>query len=184
MTLDLRPLAGPLAALLLPLLAGCSSDATDSTADLGDACGDIDGPGTDTGDVPNVAGSWTSQFATNYYDDDCTAANLSATSETWIGAFTVSGAVPDAVYVYWGPRDNPTSERFWGAMDPRGGLSFSGLRDHPAGTLHTQFGGLVYDDPVAGRTVIRGSAFLGLDADGDGLIDCSARGSWNAFKSG
>jgi hypothetical protein len=168
-------------AALLALLA--CSDATD-TALTGEACGDIDGSGTDTGDVPDVGGSWTSTFASNYYDDDCTAANLSATSETWIGAFTVGGAAPAGLYLYWGPRDNPTSERFDGAMDPLGGLTFSGVRSHPAGTLHTQFGGLLYEDALSGRVTIRGSATLGLDADGDGAIDCTARGSWTAFQSG
>lgn len=168
---------------LFSLLLACSSDdALDTGVDP--ACGDVDGAGSDTGDIPTVTGSWTSQFATDFYDDDCTAANLSATSETWIGAFTVSGSAPGNLYVYWGPRDNPTSERFWGAMDPRGGITFSGTREHPAGTLYTQFGGLVYDDALQGRVTIRGSAMLGLDADGDGQIDCAARGSWTAFRSG
>lgn len=173
-----------LVAVLSLLLGACAgSDSVDSGADAA-TCGDLDGPaGADTGNVPAVNGSWTSTFAQNYYDDDCTAANLSATSEAWIGAFEVLGT-PDALYVYFGSADRPTTERLWGAMDPYGGITFTGQKDHPAGTLHVQFGGLVYDDPNRGRPTIRGSAFLGLDADDDGDIDCSARGSWTAFKSG
>ena len=172
-----------LVAVLSVFLAACAGgDSVDSGASA--ACGDPDGPGgADTGNVPDVNGAWTSTFAQNYSDDDCTAANLSATSEAWIGAFEVLGT-PDALYVYFGSADRPSSDRLWGAMDLYGGLSFTGRKDHPAGTLHVQFGGLVYDDPNRGRPTIRGSAFLGLDADDDGDIDCSARGSWTAFKSG
>lgn len=168
--------------ILLSLLLACSESSSDTAA--ASACGDADGPGTDTGNLPDVLGSWTSQFATDFYDDDCTAASLSATSETWIGALTLTGSAPQALRLAWGPLDNPNGEPFYGVMDPRGGVSFSGTREHPAGTLHAQFGGLVYDDPVRGRVTIRGSAMLGLDADGDGGIDCAARGSWVAFKSG
>ena len=172
-----------LVGVLSLFLAACGGDSLDSGASA-ETCGDVDGPsGADTGNVPDVNGAWTSTFAQNYYDDDCTAANLSATSEAWIGALEVLGT-PESLYVYFGSADRPTTDRFWGALDPYGGITFTGRKDHPAGALHVQFGGLVYDDPNRGRPTIRGSAFLGLDADQDGDIDCGARGSWTAFKSG
>ena len=165
---------------LLSLLLACAGGADDTGSAADDACGDIDGAGTDTGNVPNVLGNWTSTFGQNFYDDDCSATSLSASSETWIGSFTVDGRAPDALYLEFGD----DGERFWGAMDSQGGITFAGAHAHEAGTLHVQFGGLVYEDATLGRDIVDGAAFLGLDADGDGTIDCRAKGSWKAIKSG
>ena len=165
---------------LFALLLACSGPAADDTAGAASACGDPDGFGTDTGDIPNVLGGWTSTFAQNFYDDDCTAENLDADSEDWIGAFSVDGRAPDALYLEF----NSAEGRFWGAMDQNGGISFTGTHENPAGMLSVQFGGLVYNDQYQERDVIDGAAFLGLDTDSNGTIDCRAKGSWKAFKSG
>jgi hypothetical protein len=164
--------------VLLGLLA-CAGPSGDSAAPSAE-CGDIDGAGTDTGDVPNVLGNWTSSFAQNFYDDDCSTGNLDETSESWIGSFELDGRAPDALYLTFGRTD----ERYWGAMDKNGGISLSGQHVHSEGTLYAQFGGLVYHDQYQDRDTIDGSAFLGLDTDGDGNIDCRAKGSWKAYKSG
>lgn len=172
--------------LLLALLA-CDFGGEDTAAVGGTdpACGDVDGPGGDTGDVPSVIGTWTSTFGNGWYEDNCSADNFDATSESWIGAFWVEGAAPTNLYVYFGPEGDPRTERFWGAVDPQGGFTFSGTQEHSAGTIHASFFGKVWADPNnQGRVTISGAAFLGLDVDDDDVVDCYARGAWQAYQSG
>jgi hypothetical protein len=63
-------------------------------------------------------------------------------------------------------------------------VTFSGTHVLSQGTVYAQFGGFAYHDPLRDKDTIVGSAYLGLDTDGDKVIDCYARGSWTAFKSG
>lgn len=170
-------LAVPFAAML----GGCGGTPDDSGAVAGDECGDVDGDGTDTGNVPDLAGSWSTSFAQDFYDDSCSASDLSQTSETWIAAMQVQGSVPSLAMQFG--VSGSSDERFYGMVDRNGGVTFAGTHAHPSGTLYTQFGGLVYHDQYLDHDVIDGSAFLGLDADGDGVIDCAAKGSWRAIKS-
>lgn len=164
---------------ILLLLVSCTAGDGDTAATAA-TCGDPDGFGTDTGDLPNMLGNWTSTFASGYYDDDCATDNLSDDSEDWISSFEIDGRAPDALYLTF--QDSP--ERFWGAMDQNGGITFTAAHAHTAGTLYVQFGGLVYHDKGLDRDTINGFAFLGLDTDADGTIDCHAKGDWKALKSG
>ncbi len=166
--------------MTLLLLLACTSPTVDSGETASAECGDPDGSGTDTGDLPNVLGGWTSTFGQEWYDDDCATDNLDAESEDWIGAFTMDGRAPDALYLEF----MNTDERYWGAMDRNGGVSFSGRHTHSAGELQVQLGGLVYHDQGLDRDVIEGFAFLGLDTNGDQVIDCRGKGTWKALKSG
>lgn len=166
---------------ILALLGACVGPAGDETgAAASSECGDPDGFGTDTGDIPNVLGNWTSQFGVNFHDDDCSASNFDENSETWIAALEIGGRAPDALSVSF----DLSEERYWGAMDENGGITFAGQHVHTEGTIYAQFGGLVYHDKYQDRDVIDGAGFLGLDTDADGTIDCSAKGSWKAYKSG
>lgn len=160
-------------------LLGCAGGAGDSA--LASACGDVDGDGTDTGNVPDLAGSWSTTFAQENYSTTCAAENFSQSSETWIGAMQVSGSVP-SLSMYFGTERG--DEFFYGMVDRNGGVTFAGTHEHSAGMIYAQFGGLAHRDQYLDRDVIDGSAFLGLDVDADGQIDCSARGSWVARKSG
>lgn len=169
--------------LLFSLLMSCGGK-DDSATSTTSTCGDPDGSGTDTGNIPDLSGDWTSSFALEYYTDTCTAENFNQTSETWIGSLTVGGSAPDDLYIYFDSTVTSDTEYFFGAVDRHGGVSFSGPHAHAAGTVYAQFGGLVYHDQYLDRDVIEGSAFLGLDVDDDGLIDCYAKGSWTARKSG
>ncbi len=161
-------------------LQACAGGAGESGVVVDD-CGDVDGDGTDTGDVPDLAGSWTTSFAQDFYDDTCSADNLDQTSESWISAMQVQGSVP-SLAMYFGTERG--DEQFYGMVDRNGGVTFAGEHAHPSGTMHAQFGGLAHHDQYLDRDVIDGSAFLGLDTDGDGAIDCYAKGSWKAIKSG
>ncbi len=160
------------------LLGGCAAGNDESGAGL-DGCGDVDGAGTDTGNVPDMAGSWSTQF---YYDENNDSCNgISSDTETWIGAMQVQGSVP-SLSMYFGTERG--DETFYGMVDRNGGVTFSGTHAHPAGTEHAQFGGLAYHDQYLDVDVIDGSLFIGLDGDGDGAIDCTVKGAWIARKSG
>lgn len=167
---------------LLVLLA-CGTP-EDSGAVVAQECGDIDGEGGDSGDVPSAIGTWTtsSRFG-SWWEDSCSAEDFDQSSETWIGAFYVEGEAPVNLYVYFGPRGEPRTDRFWGAVDDYGGISFSGLVDHSAGTLHANFSGKLFTK-TSGDVTIVGAGFLGLDVDADDVIDCWGQGNWQALKSG
>jgi len=173
--------------LALLFLLACDEEAGES-GEVPVECGDPDGSGTDTGNIPNVAGSWTSSFAAAYWDDNCTAADFDESSEQWIGSFKIEGAYPN----YRAAFNNLPDNAFEVAVDARGGLTMTGEVVHEAGTLYANFAGLVYTD-ISDRDGIDGSAFLGLDVPvvgdvdgvvGDQTIDCYARASWSANKSG
>ncbi len=165
---------------LLLLATGCGSGPDDSTDTS--ACGDLDGTGSDTGNLPGVLGRWTVSFGTNNYTDGCGVADFDNTSEDWLlGAMEVRGRVPDALYAVFDDEE----ERFYGLQAANGGIVFSGTHeDDRHGTMWTSMGGLVYLDTYRDRTVIEGFGFIGLDTLGDGEIDCYARGDFEAFKSG
>lgn len=176
----LRTLArssGPLLAAAL-LLSGCGGGHDESGGST-DGCGDVDGSGTDTGNIPDLAGSWSTQFYYDENNDSCSG--ISADTETWIGAMQVQGSVP-SLAMYFGTERG--DEVFYGMVDHNGGVTFSGTHAHPAGTEHAQFGGLAYHDQYLDKDVIDGSVFIGLDGDGDGTIDCTVKGAWVARKSG
>ncbi len=167
--------------LLFLLGAACAGSKDDSTTSAAD-CGDLDGPGTDTGNIPNISGFWTSSFASEFYEDGtCAVENLTRDSESWIGSFEVVGSPTSSFYLVYADRPD---EKYWGAMDVNGGISFTGTHDHSAGALYASFGGLTFHDKYQDRDTILGSATFGLDTDADTLIDCTVKGSWNAYKSG
>jgi hypothetical protein len=164
---------------LLTLFFGCAGAELDSGT-VPAECGDPDGAdGTDTGNIPTVSGSWTSSFAAAYWDDNCTASGFDQTTETWIGAFKIEGAYPS----FRGSFNSQEDVRFEVAVDARGGLTMTGEVEREPGTVYANFAGLVYSG-TSGRDGIDGSAFLGLDVDDDQQIDCYARASWSANKSG
>lgn len=168
---------------LLPLLALVSCETPDSSSGApAAACGDPDGSGGDTGDLPSFTGTWNTALANEYWDDNCTAADFDQNSEQyWTTSMEVSGSAPDGLKSEMG--GNP-DELFLGKVDRYGGFTMSGRHDHGAGDLYAQFGGLTYRDESLGFDAIRGSAFFGLDVEPpDGSIDCYARASWHAYKS-
>lgn len=168
--------------LLLSVLAGCAGGKDDSATATNDACGDVDGPGTDTGNIPNVLGFWSSSYASEFFDDGtCAVENLTRDSETWIGSFELVGSPSSAFYISFSDRPD---EKYWGALDPQGGISFTGQHDHSAGTMYVSFSGLLFHDQYQDRDNILGIAVFGLDTNDDQVIDCTVKGSWNAYKSG
>ena len=168
--------------LLLFLGAACAGPKDDSTTAATDACGDVDGPGTDTGNIPNLLGFWSSSYGAEFYDDGtCAVENLTRDSESWIGSFEVVGSPSSSFYLTFSDRPD---EKYWGALDPNGGVTFTGSHDHSAGTLYASFGGLAFHDQYQDRDNIVGSSVFGMDTNQDAIIDCTVKGSWNAYKSG
>ena len=162
---------------LLSLLA-CGTDGESGGTD-GVDCSDPDGSGGDTGNIPAIAGDWTSSWAAAFWDDNCSVADFDQASEDWIGAFTVEGAFNSfSASFHQSPDDT-----FAAAMDRRGGFTMSGEHEHDAGLIYANFSGLVHADS-SGRTKIDGSGYLGIDTNDDQVADCFARASWTANKSG
>ena len=60
-----------------------------------------------------------------------------------------------------------------------GGVTFAGRTTVRALDVYVSFGGLSFVNND-GRSEIDGFAFMGLDEDGDGTIDCGMRGDFNA----
>ena len=158
----------------------CNGGTTDDTA-LEALCGDIDGSGSDTGDIPNVLGLWSAQFALNIFDENCNG--IGKETVTYLtGPIDISGYVPDGLRLDF---NSDSNRRLRGALSTTGGITFAGQIEQANGTFHIAVGGLVYDDnSMGGRSVLNGAAYVGVDTDQDGQIDCDMRGDWIAFKSG
>lgn len=167
-------------ALLFALACAPGTDEEDETAAT-EECGDPDGDGTDTGNIPNVLGTWSITFATEYWKDICTLADFDENSEDWLNSLKLEGSVPYGIVGTF--TDNP-DETFRAVMDPGGGFSMTGIHARSDADLYAHFGGLVYTDADNGRDRIDGTATLGVDQDRDATVDCYARGSWNALKGG
>lgn len=167
--------------MLLPLLLTACFGGADESATPEASCPD---PQAANWTGPNLLGGWTSSYGQNFSDGICNVEGFSEFDQPWISAFTIDGSVPSAFYLYFDPEQTGDSELFWGAGDRNGGVSFSGTHEITAGTVYAQFGGYAYHDPLRDKDTIIGSAYLGLDQDRDGAIDCYVRGSWTAFKSG
>lgn len=166
--------------LLLLALLGCGDDDPASDTDALAACGDIDGP---EGEVPNILGNWTADFGANLFDESCGLAGLSRGSDLFLdGAMEVGGRIPDTLYVTFNGLGEEV--RFFGLESANGAVTFGGELDTDDGTMHVAFGGLVYYDEHRGRNYIEGFAFVGVDLNQDGSIDCDIRGEWSAAKSG
>ena len=174
-----------LSALCLFTLLACKSEGDDTTA-AADAsvCGDPDGAGGDTGDVPNILGKWTVTFGQTIYEDAaCTIPGLQSSDMTWVnGSMEVAGRIPDQLYVTF---DGNEDERFFGVENTGGGVVFTGTKVMSGHTLYVSLGGLLYRQPQVDRDELRGFGYFGVDEDSaDTAIDCWIQGDFKATKSG
>lgn len=164
------------------LLTACFGGRDDTGTGLDPRCGDVDGDGTDTGDVPNVLGTWSASAAATWFEESCGAGGLDTSSLSFIdGPIEIEGYVPDGLrLIPDGDRDN----KLYGMESPHGGLVYTGVRDSAWGTMHVAVSGLAYADPRLDRAVWDGSVFVGVDVDDDGSIDCDVIADFRALKSG
>jgi len=143
-------------------------------------CGDLDGDGTDTGDLPDVLGSWTVTFGKWYFTDASCGLDDSELKDWINGSMKIKGRAPDGLYAVFGNSE----ERFYGLEASHGGVVFSGQHESALyGTIRASVGGHTYKDVYRDRIVMEGFGFVGVDSTGDGEIDCPARGDFTALKS-
>ncbi len=146
-------------------------------------CGDVDGTGGDTGDVPNILGTWTVTVGTNVYDDGfCSVEGLEADDlSAWMsGAMRIEGAPPDSLEAVF---DLADGDSFHGLENPRGGIVFTGDRDWAGHRVYISFGGLMYRQPLVDADEIRGFAYFGVDINGeDSEIDCWLQADFKAYR--
>lgn len=165
------------------LSCGGGEDSAPTEPTASSDCGDVDGNGGDTGNVPAVLGSWNVSFGEEQYSAiECSYEGLTQEDlEFMDGAMTIDGRVPDRLYAEFSLDGN----RYFGLQSETGGIVFSGQKDYRGYTLHISFGGLVYESPlVDNRAEIRGYGYIGVDGDGDNAIDCFLQGTFRATRSG
>ena len=175
----MKPYSIALCTLLSVGMLSCGDGGADDTGPFDPECGDLDGIGTDTGDLPNILGDWTVTVGKWYFQESCGLSDDEL--KDWInGAMEVKGRVPDSLYALFGDDE----ERFYGLESGHGGVVFSGIHTSDEyGELNVSFGGHLYNDVYRDKVVIEGFAFIGIDTTGDGEIDCPARGDFEAFRS-
>lgn len=144
------------------------------------ACGDPDGDGGDTGDVPNLLGDWTASYGQAFLDGSCRAEDVPTETLDFLEQpFLVEGSVSQIRMTFGGNDDLVLR----GAGAPSGALAMSGIIVAGGVDLHTAVGGLVYED-ASGRIRWEGGAFIGADLNSDAIIDCEFNTDWSARKSG
>lgn len=143
-------------------------------------CGDIDGPGGETGDLPSITGFWTTTFGTKAFYDDCEVGGISESEMDWIdgAVMEIKGTPPDNLAADF------DEDRFYGLLNDYGGTTFAGQYSLNGYDLSVSFGGLLYYNEHQERAKIDGAAFVGVDLDDDGSIDCGLRGDFTALQSG
>ncbi len=143
-------------------------------------CGDVDGAGHETGDVPNILGDWTSSVAFNYFEEDCGLPNLDDHSIGFMnGTMSVEGFAPDGLVVVF---NDDRRGRLRAIMAPTGGLTITGRRDTTWGMLYLAVGGLVFDDVYLKDANAQGMVYAGVDEDGDEIVDCNVWADFRAFR--
>ena len=174
---------------LTGLLAGCTDKSADSAQDEeSEDCGDIDGAGTDTGDIPNILGNWNTTFGMQDEYENCNIAGLKPDDMNWINgaSLDVDGTPPGNMYAEFAGEEG---EKFYGIISSHGGVVFSGIHyefddNQTEHELHVSFGGLLYYNDLLGLSEIKGHAYMGLDSNGDGFLDCGIQGDFTAKKAG
>lgn len=173
-------MSNPSKLVSLLVLTACGGGAESTAPPATTACGDVDGSGGDTGDVPDVLGAWTASFASSLSEDGCALSGTLTENFGFLNQpFDIAGAAPYSLRL----EPSGLDDTFYGNESATGGLVFSGQTDASQGLLNIAFGGLLYTDPYTGRTMWEGMVFLGVDQNKDGGIDCTIRGDWTAIRS-
>ena len=152
--------------------------------DSGDECftGDIDGIGTDTGNIPQLYGSWTTTFASRSFYDECDIEGLGRNDFDWLksGAMEIGGRVDDVDVTFAGASE----ANFKATMSSFGGVTISGRHIFRGQELHIAMGGLLFENTQLNLTELEGHVYMGIDTNGDGSVDCGIMGDFNAKSSG
>lgn len=171
--------------LAIIALTGCG-EGQDTASDpmIVSTCGDIDGGyGTDTGNVPDVLGNWTSSFAAGIHDDDCGLHSEPYNAFSFLNSpFEIAGVAPAGLRM---ELSDDSIGWLHGIESSTGGMVFSGQFDSSYGTAHIAVSGLVYEDAgLGGVAAWEGMVIIGIDTDLSGSIDCTVKGDFRALHSG
>ncbi len=153
--------------------------------DSADGCdfnGDIDGLGTDTGNIPQLFASWTTTFGSRSFYDECEIEGLGRNDFTWLngGAMQIGGRL-DNVEVSLASAPDAT---LFATMSSQGAVTISGLHTYRGHVLHIALGGLLFDNLQLNLIELEGHGYIGIDVNDDGYIDCGIMGDFNAKASG
>ena len=158
------------------MACGGGSDATDGA----DPCGDPDGDGGDTGDVPNLLGNWTATIGQVVFDGTCQGTDVSRDTLDFLKQPIMLEGSPTNLRLTFADDSNLVLR---GTASPTGAIAASGIITAAGADLHTAVGGMVYYD-ASDRVRWEGGAFVGVDLNADGIFDCDYRFDWAARKSG
>lgn len=164
---------------LLCMMVGCSGGQDSASDDC--FSGDIDGIGTDTGDLPALYGNWTTTFGSRSFHDECNIEGLDRNDFDWLngGAMEIGGRLDDVDVTFAGTQDSDLKA----TMSSFGGVTISGRYTFRGQELHIAMGGLLFENTQLTITELEGHAYMGIDLNGDGSIDCGIMGDFNAKKS-
>ena len=109
----------------LLLVAGCFGKGEDTSPGDDSECGDIDGSGGETGDVPDIRGGWTSTFGLYEFYDGCDITGLKQDDMDWINgaSLDIDGRIPDNLTLIF---SRTPEEVFYGLESIHGGVVFAG----------------------------------------------------------
>ena len=140
------------------LTLGCSSGQDSG----GDDCfsGDIDGLGTDTGNIPQLYGNWTTTFGARSFHDECNIEGLDRSDFDWLngGAMEIGGRLDDVEVTFAGAQDADLKA----TMSSFGGVTISGRYTFRGEELHIAMGGLLFENSQLSITELEGHATWGL----------------------
>ena len=164
---------------VVALALGCSSGQDSGEEDC--FSGDIDGLGTDTGDLPQLYGNWTTTFGSRSFHDECNIEGLDRPDFDWLnpGAMEIGGRIDDVEVTFAGAPDADLKA----TMSSFGGVTISGRYTFRGEELHIAMGGLLFENSQLSITELEGHAYMGIDVNGDGSIDCGIMGDFNARQS-
>ena len=161
------------------VLCACSGEAADTASC--EFTGDIDGIGTDTGNIPALFGSWTTTFGSRAFYDECGIEGLSRSDFDWLngGAMQIGGRLDNVqVDLAGAPEaDLVATMSVYGAVTISGTYTFRGQE------LHIAMGGLLFENPQLHIVELEGNAYMGIDTNDDGYINCGIMGDFNAKSS-
>ncbi len=159
-------------------MLGCGSG-----ADSGEDCfnGDIDGLGSDTGNIPALYGSFTTTFASRTFHDECGIEGLGRNDFDWLsgGAMEIGGRLDDVDVTFAGAQGSELKA----TMSSFGAVTISGRHTFRGQELHIAIGGLLFENVQLGLTELEGQVYMGIDTTGDGYVNCGVMGDFNAKKS-
>ena len=91
----------------------------------------------------------------------------------------IGGRIDDVEVTFAGAQDADLKA----TMSSFGAVTISGRYTFRGQELHIAMGGLLFENSQLSLTELEGHAYMGIDLNGDGSIDCGIMGDFNAKQS-